>query len=117
MKKIYIADDDPAILDATKMMLELDGYEVETSIDGTIVTLMTENPPHLLLLDILMSGLDGKDICRTLKAQKSTKHVPIIMISASRDVEEGARDAGADDFISKPFEMNFLLSKIKEHII
>ncbi len=116
-KSILIADDDPAILDATKMILELDGYTVRTTVDGATVGAMFEHPPHLLLLDIWMSGQDGKDICRALKANNSTRHIPIIMVSASRDIEESAREVGADDFIVKPFEMEHLLAKVKEHIL
>jgi len=115
MKKIYIADDDRAILDATKLMLELEGYAVETFVDKDVINRIVEFPPQLLLLDIWMSGQDGKDICRTLKAKKSTQQVPIIMISASRDVEDSVREAGANDFVSKPFEMQVLTDKIKLH--
>ncbi len=115
-KKILIADDDTAILDATKMLLELGGYEVHTAVDEETVAKAFKDPPDLLLLDIWMSGQDGKDICKRLKAQESTKHIPIILISASRDVKESAQEAGADDFITKPFEMKHLLAKIEEHV-
>ncbi len=116
-KRILVADDDPAILDATRMILELEGYEVTTTVDGATLPEMLENPPHLLLLDIWMSGHDGKDICRALKAQDSTKHIPIIMVSASRDVSESARVSGADDFLTKPFEMEDLLAMVKKHAL
>lgn len=112
--KILVADDDPAILDSIKMILELEGYEVTTTVDGATIGRMFEEQPDLLLLDIWMSGQDGKDICRALKAQDTTRHIPIIMISASRDVAESARDAGADDFLTKPFEMEELLLKVKK---
>jgi len=115
--QILIADDDSAILDATRMILEYEGYEVQTTTDGESVVKLFKNPPRLLLLDILMSGNNGTDVCKALKAKKTTRHVPIIMISASRDVEESARTAGADDFIAKPFEMKMLLAKVKKHIL
>lgn len=114
-KKILIADDDVAILDATKMLLEIGGYEVRTALDGEAIREAFKNPPDLLLLDIWMSGEDGKDICKTLKADESTKRVPIILISAGRDVAESAQEAGADDFITKPFGMKQLLTKIAEY--
>ncbi|MDQ3076903.1 MAG: response regulator transcription factor [bacterium] len=116
-KKILVADDDPAILDAIKIILEMEGYEVDTTVNGATIAKMFEEPPHLLLLDIWMSGQDGRDICKALKAQNSTKHIPIIMISASRDISQSAKDAGADDFITKPFEMDNLLTKIKQHVL
>lgn len=116
MKKILIADDDTAIVDALKMMLDFEGYEVRTAIYGTEVRALKNNLPDLILLDIWMSGDDGQDICRLLKSQKHTRHIPIILISASKEVEKSAREAGADDFIAKPFEMAELLDKVQLHI-
>ncbi|MBL4675199.1 MAG: response regulator [Mucilaginibacter sp.] len=112
-KRIMIADDDPGIVDAIEMLLEFEGYEVSSTVDGSTVLDMRDELPDLLLLDIWMSGDDGRDICRKLKSIPSTKNIPVIMISASKDIEQSARDAGADDFIAKPFEMNTLLQKIE----
>lgn len=114
-KRIMVADDDPAIVDAISMMLDFEGYESIPTVDGAIVREMQHELPDLLLLDIWMSGEDGKEICKTLKQQQSTKHIPVIMISASRDVEKSAKESGADDFIAKPFEMEVLLSKVREY--
>jgi DNA-binding response OmpR family regulator len=115
-RKILLADDDPGILDAISMMLEDAGYEVETSVDGAIVQDMREEVPDLLLLDIWMSGMDGREICKKLKSQKKTKHIPIIIISANRDTDRIAREAGADDFLAKPFEMDELLAKVAKYL-
>lgn len=114
-KKILVADDDRGILDAIKMLLEEVGYEVKTLVDGQTVQMMNEYHPNLLLLDIWMSGLDGRDICKQLKAQEQTKHIPIIMISANRETERIAKEVGADDFISKPFQMDDLLEKVAKY--
>ncbi len=111
-KKILIADDDPSIVDSLKMMLELEGYEVKTTTDGETIYKMEKEYPDLLLLDIWMSGQDGREICKYLKKESHTKHIPIIMISASRDVRQSAVNSGADDFIEKPFEQEELLKKI-----
>lgn len=116
-KKILVADDDPAILDAIKIILEMEGYEVGTTVDGETVAKMFEEQPHLLLLDIWMSGQDGRDICKALKAQDSTKHIPIIMVSASRDIKKSALEAGADDFLAKPFELVDLLNKVRQYTL
>jgi DNA-binding response OmpR family regulator len=113
-KKIMIADDDPGIVDAVEMLLEFEGYEVTSTVDGSTVLDMRENLPDLLLLDIWMSGEDGRDICKKLKQQPLTKNIPIIMVSASRDIKESAMEAGADDFLAKPFEMDDLLKKIED---
>lgn len=112
-KQILIADDDIAILDAIKMILELHGYSVDTTANGDTVSLVKQLRPDLLLLDIWMSGQDGREICKQLKKDPHTHNLPIIIISASRDVMNSAKDAGADDFIAKPFEMKELLTKVE----
>jgi DNA-binding response OmpR family regulator len=115
-KKILIADDDQAILDAMTLMLEDEGYGVATTIDGHSVQNMHEDLPDLLLLDIWMSGMNGRDICKHLKSQKLTKHMPIIIVSANKDTKKIALECGADDFIAKPFQMKVLLEKVAKYI-
>lgn len=114
--RILVADDDPAILDALKMMLEISDYEVETIANGAVIPTLKQNRPQLILLDIWMSGTDGREICKEMKARKETCNIPVIMISASRDVEKSTKEAGANDFLAKPFEMTDLLNKIEKHI-
>ncbi|HWW39607.1 response regulator [Pedobacter sp.] len=111
-KKVMIADDDPGILDAVEAMLEFGGYEVSSTSNGATVLEMHDHLPDLLLLDIWMSGTDGRDVCKVLKKQEDTKNIPIIMISASTELERSAKEAGADDFLEKPFDMEVLLGKI-----
>ena len=115
-KKVMIADDDPGILDALTIMLEDSGYEVETTTNGSTVQNMKEELPDLLLLDVWMSGEDGRDICKYLKKQADTKSIPIIMISATRDLAQSAKNAGAEDFITKPFQMDYLLAKVAQYV-
>jgi CheY-like chemotaxis protein len=111
-KKIMIADDDPGIVDAVEMLLAFEGYEVTSTVNGATVLDMKEELPDLLLLDIWMSGEDGRDICKKLKQTPGIRHIPVIMVSASHDIKESALASGADDFLAKPFEMNELLQKI-----
>lgn len=115
-KKIIVADDDPAILDAIRLMLEFEGYDVECFPNGKGLLDMDKATPDLLLLDIWMSGTDGRDLCQQLKQQESTRDIPVIMISASHDIEGSALAAGADDFLAKPFDINELLDKIEKNI-
>lgn len=115
-KKILVADDDPSILEALQMLLEDEGYNVETSNNGASLIKAREEYPDLILLDIWMSGMDGRDICRQLKNNDITKNIPVILVSANKDTEQIAKDAGADGFIAKPFEMEDLLAKVKEHV-
>lgn len=116
MKKIMIADDDPGIVDAVEIILDFEGYQVSSTVNGATILAMQNEYPDLLLLDIWMSGFDGRDICRELKQKQDTRGIPIIMISASRDIERSAYEAGADDFLAKPFEIEDLLGKIKKHL-
>lgn len=116
VKKIMIADDDPGIVDAVEMILEFEGYQVSSTVNGATVLDMKEELPDLLLLDIWMSGQDGRDICRKLKSTASLKNIPVIMISASKDIAASAIASGADDFLAKPFDMNDLLQKIEKLI-
>lgn len=116
MKTILVADDDAAIVDAIALILEDAGYQVQTTLNGEEVTGLLNNYPNLILLDIWMSGQDGRTICRHLKLQPKTKHIPIIMISANKDTSQIAKESGADDFITKPFEMEELLSKVAKYI-
>lgn len=115
-KKILIADDDPAILEALTLMLEDAGYETDTTVDGQTIQEATDQLPDLILLDIWMSGTDGRDICKHLKRRPQTKHIPIIMVSANKDAEHIAKESGADDFIAKPFEMDDLLALIEKYM-
>ncbi len=116
LKRVMIADDDAGILNAVQAMLEFGGYEVSSTYDGATILAMQDNFPDLLLLDIWMSGTDGRDVCKTLKNQNLTRDMPIIMISASTELEKSAKEAGADDFLEKPFDMDELLGKIDFHL-
>jgi DNA-binding response OmpR family regulator len=115
MKRILIVDDDLAILDAMEMMLQDAGYETVTSTRGGehIEQAIGDNPPHLIILDILLSGHDGRLICKRLKGQQATRHIPVILVSAHPDAEKTALEAGADDFLEKPFNIDDLLGKVE----
>lgn len=112
--KILIADDDPGIVDAVEMMLSFYGYEVNFTYNGSdVLNLKPEELPDLLLLDIWMSGVDGRDVCRELKSKPEMSHLPVLMISASKDVGQSALKAGADAFMTKPFDMQQLITNIE----
>jgi DNA-binding response OmpR family regulator len=115
-KKILIADDDEGIVDALQLFLEDEGYEVEIVTDGATLRDFPHGLPDLLLLDIWMSGWNGRDICISLKSHQATKHLPIILVSANKDTKKVASEAGADDFIVKPFDLDDLLHKIEQYI-
>lgn len=112
-KKIFIADDDEAIVDSITMMLEVMDYQVDSTSNGTQVIKALEDCPDLLLLDIWMSGIDGREVCQQIKANPVTAKIPVLMVSASRQIKESALACGADDFLAKPFEMSELIEKIE----
>lgn len=97
-------------------MLEDSGYDVETTVDGAVARDMKERLPDLLLLDIRMSGMDGGKICKRIKSAPLTQHIPVIMISANKDIEQIALECGADDFIPKPFQMEHLLALVSKYV-
>jgi CheY-like chemotaxis protein len=113
-KKVYIADDDPDILEVLTIILEDRGYDVTTSPDGKSLNKLNDTP-DLVLLDVRMSGSDGSEICRTLKSKDETKNIPVILISANRNLTEIAKDCGADDFISKPFDIKEIVSIARKY--
>ena len=110
-----VADDDAGIVDAVVAMLEFEGYAVDTTLEGEAVLTLNELP-DLLLLDIWMSGTDGRNICRALRQQERTRHLPVIMFSASSKLKESAIAAGANDFLEKPFEFEALLASIRRFL-
>ncbi|HLH60523.1 MAG TPA: response regulator [Ktedonobacteraceae bacterium] len=112
-KKILIVDDEPDILEFLQVILEEEGYNVLASQKAEYLEqLHNGGLPDLILLDVLLSGKDGREIVKYLKLQEETKHIPVIMFSAHPSAEQTAKEAGAEDFIAKPFEIDELLEKL-----
>jgi DNA-binding response OmpR family regulator len=116
VKKIMIVDDDPGIRDILKIIFERNGYEVWLETDGKFIFTAYYPLPDVFLLDRYLSGMDGLDICRHLKSQEYSKHIPVIIISASPDLEHTAIKAGADGFIEKPFDLKSMLAVVEKHL-
>jgi DNA-binding response OmpR family regulator len=113
---ILVVDDDPAILDSLRFLFEDEGYRVQTSEKGEYAeSLRDENGglPDLIVLDVLLSGKDGRTICRKLKSQNVTRHIPIVMISAYPDAEHSSKEVGADAFVAKPFAIDQVLAIVE----
>lgn len=115
MKKIAVVDDDLDILHAIQFVLEDAGYEVTASEKGEFAENLAKQNclPDLLILDVLLSGKDGRAICQKLKSKKETQHLPILMISAHPSAQQTVSAAGADDFLPKPFDIDALLEKVE----
>ena len=110
---ILVLDDDPDICIMIKMVLDYYGYDaMDAENEENARKIISSNHVDLLIMDMLLSGVDGTDICRQLKHDKETSSIPILMFSAHPTAKETCLAAGADDFISKPFEMNDMMDKI-----
>lgn len=110
-KRIFVADDDEDILDIIGMILRTEQYEVIATTNGNEVFDLTE-PPDLILLDIWMSGYDGREICKKLKEEPRTKNIPLLFVSANSSIADISQLCNADGFIAKPFEMEYLLKTV-----
>lgn len=116
-KKILVVDDEPDILEFLQELLEQEGYIVATTDKAEYVEKLQDGGrADLILIDVLLSGKDGREIVKHLKSQEETRHIPVIMFSAHPSAEETTLVAGADDFVAKPFEMDEILAKIAKHV-
>ena len=111
--KILVVDDDPDISMMLKLMLEYKGYTVKVidKAEETITVLEEENI-SVVIIDMLLSGISGTDICADIRRNDKTANSSILMISAHPNARKICLEAGADDFIAKPFDMNDILAKI-----
>lgn len=116
-RRILLVDDELDILEMVKMRLEANKYEVITASDGnTAYEKARSEGIDLIILDLMLPGMDGYQVCRLLKFDQKYKHIPIIMLTArgqQEDKDWGAK-VGADFYMTKPFDANALLNKIKE---
>ncbi len=115
MNRILVVDDNSDILQVVKIILEKHGFEVLATLKGEEAFSNTETfNPQLILLDVfLSSGIDGREICKSLKSNPKTKEIPVIMFSAQTKMEDAFQICGADDFIAKPFAVKDLIGKIR----
>jgi len=114
---VWIIDDDPGILEVTQIVLEEAGFEVrKVDSENALEKNLHGRLPDVILLDILIAGIDGKDVAKRLKSDERTKHIPIIMMSADINLPEKAKEAGADDFLKKPYDIYELEKMVKSHV-
>ncbi len=117
MHKILVVDDDIDILTLVKMTLSMNGFDVSILSRWESINKTIENfGPDLILLDVSLGGADGREICKKLKAEKETSHIPVILFSANIEMEKSIENCNAQAFISKPYELNYFLNTIKSNI-
>ena len=118
MRRILAVDDDNDILEVLQFILEDSGYKVDTLSDGTyLMETIREKNPDLILLDIMLGNLDGRELCKAVKREAIMHNIPVILISASHNVSNSLNQEGApNDFIAKPFDINILLNSIERQL-
>jgi two-component system, OmpR family, response regulator MprA len=114
--RILVVDDERAVRESLRRALELEGYDVELAADGgeALYLLSSDAPePDAVLLDVLMPGIDGLEVCRRLR--RSGSRLPVLMLTARAEVENRVEglDAGADDYVTKPFALEELLARLR----
>jgi len=113
--KILVVDDERAVRESLRRALELEGYEIELAGDGSeaLYRLEANEEPDAMILDVLMPGVDGLEVCRRLRGSGSK--LPVLMLTARTEVEDrvAGLDAGADDYVTKPFALEELLARVR----
>jgi two-component system response regulator MprA len=113
--KILVVDDERAVRESLRRALELEGYEIELAADGSeaLYRLEGSEEPDAMILDVLMPGVDGLEVCRRLRGSGS--QLPVLMLTARTEVEDrvAGLDAGADDYVTKPFALEELLARVR----
>ena len=113
--KILVVDDERAVRESLRRALELESYEIELAADGNeaLYRLKSDAQPDAVILDVLMPGVDGLEVCRTIR--RSGSRVPVLMLTARTQVEDRVEglDAGADDYVTKPFALEELLARLR----
>jgi DNA-binding response OmpR family regulator len=114
MRRIIVVDDNEDILEIIKLILEGYDYEVVTLADGSLLLdNIKEFKPDLILLDVMLGNMDGRELCKMIRSNDETKHIPIIMVSASHNLSDRFMAMGSNtDFLAKPFDISELISKV-----
>src|SRR5215218_347545 len=111
---ILVVDDERAVRDSLRRALELEGYNVELAADGeeALYRLESNGEPDAVILDLLMPGMDGLEVCRRLR--RDGRRLPVLMLTARDEIESrvAGLDAGADDYLTKPFALEELLAPV-----
>lgn len=117
MKRILAVDDNKDILEILRYILEESGYEVDTLADGHhFFEKIQEHMPDLILLDVMLGDVDGRELCQNVKMQHDTQDIPVIMISASHSITNINTKCAPDAFLAKPFDIKVLLNTVKQEL-
>lgn len=117
-QNILVIEDNKDVLDGIMSLLEFCGYQHEgvTQFNKEVFEKLKAGAYSLIILDMMLSGSDGRDLAREFKSSEETREVSILMISAYPEVEASAKKAGADDFLQKPFGLDELRQKVEQYL-
>ncbi|MES2457037.1 MAG: response regulator [Bacteroidota bacterium] len=117
--KILVVDDDVDIVEVIRIILEDEGYEVSTLTSGVdVLNVISTIRPDLILLDVMLGGIDGRDICTQIKNHTVFHSIPVVMISASHNLQGLLKLPSApNDFIAKPFDIDNLIRIVKAQLV
>ena len=117
MRRILVVDDEPDIVRVVVTIMKDCGHEVAIARDGeTALEMARAQPPDAIILDLLLPRLDGYEVCRQLKADERTRHIPIILMTAayvSLDEARQVAELGADEYVVKPFMREVLVRNVE----
>ena len=114
--KVLVVDDEDNIIELIRLGLRYEGFQVEVASDGEQgIALAQRIDPDLVILDVMMPGIDGLEVCRRLRSNPTTRNVPVLMLTAKDEVGDRilGLQTGADDYLTKPFDFYELLERIK----
>jgi CheY-like chemotaxis protein len=115
-KSVLICEDDEGIIDVAKIVLQEKGYSVTSLTNcSNIMDILPKVKPDVILLDLWMPDLNGEEVAAILKSNDKTRHIPIIMVSANKDLQKIAMLANADDYLAKPFDITDLENIVDKH--
>lgn len=115
-KKVFIFDDNIELLELCSLILEGAGFEVKTtSTSDNAAQQVLDYSPDVIFMDNWLPSVSGIDATRAIKANEKIKHIPVIYFTANNNVNELASEAGADDFLAKPFDINDLEKIVRKH--
>jgi DNA-binding response OmpR family regulator len=115
-KEILIVEDEPGVMAAIRFLMEQQGYNVRVAEKGEdALDLLSTNKPHLVLLDIMLPGMNGWEVCEAIRSNPEYRNVKIVFLTARRDEAEIAKglDLGANAYITKPFNNDQLIARVK----
>jgi len=118
-KKILVVDDEVDLVETVRFSLEMEGFDVLVSNNGEdALNQARKEKPDLIILDLMLPKLDGYKVCRLLKFDERYKHIPILMLTAKTQEKDKVlgKETGADEYITKPFEMDYLMEKVKAYL-